>query len=289
MWNRRISIRNTIGRRYFFKKKFPNSELINPMLLKKHRPKDGIQLVEMAFNQRKNALTPAMLHTMQEYFLEVQSNQKVKVVILSSLCETDWCIGNDFRELMELKSTSKQDIERYFQNYNEFFLTLNQIPQILIASINAPVRSTGLQLVSACDLAIANDSATFQLPDLEAGVFPASVALQLERDVGKNKTFEMLLTREVITAQQALKYGLINKIASSKQLQTEVQSIAEKIAQLSHSVLGHAKSNFYRSLTADLIQTVPDTATVNLHNMFMNDAEEGIDALMNGRKPIWVE
>lgn len=289
MWNRRVSLQHTIGRRYFFKKKFPSNDLINPMLLKKHRPKDHVQVVEMAFTQRKNALTPAMLHTMQHYFLELQSNPKIKVVILQSMCETDWCIGNDFRELMEIKNTSQQDIERYFNNYNELFNTLNKLPQIFIASIAAPVRSTGLQLVSACDLAVATDKATFQLPDLEAGVFPSSVCLQLERDLGKNKALELLLTRDVLTAQQALKFGLINKVVGERQLQSETQALAEKVASLSHTILGYAKQHFYHNLTAGLLETVPNTVTVNYQNLYMPDAEEGIDAIINERKPIWVE
>jgi len=289
MWNRRVSLSQTIGRRYFFKKKFPSSDLINPMLLKKHKPKDHVQVVEMAFTQRRNALTPPMLHTMQDYFLELENDKNIKVVILESMCETDWCIGNDFRDLMDIKNNSQQEIERYFQNYNEFFEKMTKLPQIFIASIGSSVRSSGLQLVSACDLVVASENATFQLPDLEAGVFPCSVCLQLERDLGKKRTFELLLTREILSAQQALKFGLVNKVVGERQLQKESHAMAEKVASLSHSILGYAKNNFYYNLTADLIQTVPNTATVNLQNLYMNDAEEGIDALINERKPIWVE
>ncbi len=147
--------------------------------------------------------------------------------------------------------------------------------------------AAGCQLVATCDLAVAAEDARFATPGVRIGLFCSTPMVAVSRNLPRKKTMEMLLTGEPISAQEALHYGLVNKVVPRERLEEETMALARKIAQASPLVVGIGKQAFYRQLDMPQPQAYDYTQEVMSLNALARDAQEGMCAFLEKREPRW--
>jgi enoyl-CoA hydratase/carnithine racemase len=165
--------------------------------------------------------------------------------------------------------------------------TIQRIPQPVIAEIAGIATAAGAQLVATCDLAIASTEARFATPGVKIGLFCTTPMVALTRSIGRKRAMEMLLTGEFIDAATALDWGLINRAVPPNELAATVESLAGKIAEASSFVVGLGKAAFYAQIDLDQQKAYAYAKEVMSMNALDADAQEGMGAFIDHRKPVW--
>ena len=164
-----------------------------------------------------------------------------------------------------------------------------RLPQPVIAAVQGTATAAGCQLVASCDLAVASADARFGVSGINAGLFCSTPMVALSRNVERKHAMEMLLTGEMISADDALRIGLINRIAAPEALEAETTKLAALIASKPRATVKTGKEAFYRQLEMPLADAYAYTSRVMTENMLAAEAEEGIGAFVGKREPKWPE
>jgi enoyl-CoA hydratase/carnithine racemase len=162
-----------------------------------------------------------------------------------------------------------------------------ELPQPVIAQVHGIAAAAGCQLVATCDLAIAADTAQFATPGVNIGLFCSTPMVAVSRKVPRKKMMEMLLLGDLINAKNAVEFGLINRCVAHSNLEKTVELVASKIKEKSPLVLKIGKEAFYKQLEMPLKDAYAYTGEVMTQNMLARDADEGINAFIEKRSPIW--
>ncbi|HME81675.1 MAG TPA: enoyl-CoA hydratase [Candidatus Eremiobacteraceae bacterium] len=232
---------------------------------------------------KRNALSEGVMNAMITALREVGKNPDVAVVVLKS-SGTIFSSGHDLRELI---NRTVIEYKRIFDLCVELMETLHEIPQPVIAQVQGPATAAGCQLVAACDLAVAADSAWFATPGVKIGLFCSTPMVPVTRAIGRKKAMEMLLTGEPIPAAAAVRAGLINKAVPAAQLEAAVREFGLAIASVSPNVIALGKEAFYRQIDMPERKAYNYTKEVMTFNALMADAHEGITAFLQKRKARW--
>jgi enoyl-CoA hydratase/carnithine racemase len=166
-------------------------------------------------------------------------------------------------------------------------MKLHQIPQPVIAQVHGIATAAGCQMVAACDLAIAETGARFATPGVKIGLFCTTPMIPLVRVVGRRRAMDMLLSGRFISAEEALQFGLINRIAAPEKLAEETRSWAMELAQASRYTLALGKRAFYEQIDLDEKAAYDYAREVISGNCQAEDAHEGMSAFLEKRKPAW--
>jgi enoyl-CoA hydratase/carnithine racemase len=169
----------------------------------------------------------------------------------------------------------------------ELMETVQSIPQPVIAQVHATATAAGCQLVATCDLVVASEEARFATPGVRIGLFCSTPMVALSRAVGQKKAMEMLLTGDFISAEEALAEGLVNRAVPAEELEAQTRKLAEKICEASPLVVGVGKQAFYRQVEMPVEQAYAYTKEVMSFNASFADAQEGMGAFLEKRKPEW--
>ncbi len=256
-----------------------NSE---PMILR--TDEDGISHLVINRPKSYNALSIDCMETLMGEIKEISENNSIKVIILSGSGK-GFCAGHDMKELRS--SPERSFYEKTFQVCAEMMMSIINCPKPVIAKVHGIATAAGCQLVSTCDLAVAEDSAKFATPGVNIGLFCSTPMVAVSRNITRKHAMEMLLTGDFISANRAYEIGLINKVASVGQLDIVALEFAEKIASKSPLTLRIGKKAFYEQLDKDLKSAYEYCSKVMVENMMARDAEEGIDAFLEKREPVW--
>jgi enoyl-CoA hydratase/carnithine racemase len=165
--------------------------------------------------------------------------------------------------------------------------TIVALPKPVIAKVHAMATAAGCQLVASCDLALAAEGARFATPGVNIGLFCSTPMVALSRAVPRKQAMEMLLTGEPIDASEALMRGLVNRVVAPAALDDAIAGLAAKIAAKSPLTLAIGKEAFYRQAELPLNEAYAYASEVMTRNMLARDAEEGIDAFLGKRAPVW--
>jgi len=234
---------------------------------------------------QRNALSLALMQELQAQLNQIEKNKEIKVLIIKGNGPA-FCSGHDLKELMQ----HKNDLHYYrniFSICSEMMQTLHHLPQPVIAQVHGVATAAGCQLVAACDLAIAETQAQFATPGVKIGLFCSTPMVPLSRVIGRRRALEMLLTGEFISADEAKHYGLVNKVVPFDHLDEEVKRFAERIAQYSLFTLGFGKKMFYHQIDQDETTAYRCATEAMAMNSLAFDAQEGITAAIEKRKPVW--
>jgi enoyl-CoA hydratase/carnithine racemase len=242
-------------------------------------------VVELTLNTpaNRNALSRAMLNALSAAFTDV-GRSSARAVILSAAGE-QFCAGHDLRELAGL--TQPAQYRAVFDDCVNLMAIMGELPQPVIAKVQGVATAAGCQLVAACDLAVAAESARFATPGVNIGLFCSTPMVALSRNVARKHAMEMLLTGEFINATRAQQMGLVNRVVPAEQLDAQSEALALKVAEKSAVAVGMGKPAFYRQLEMPLLEAYRYTAAVMVSNMLAEDAREGIDAFLSKRPPNW--
>jgi len=236
---------------------------------------------------RPKAYNSLSLSTMEAMILElnrVKSDKSVKVVILCG-AGRGFCSGHDLKELRQNKS--REFYEKTFNLCSEMMLSIINLPQPVIASVHGIATAAGCQLVATCDLAVGSEESKFATPGVNIGLFCSTPMVALSRNLSRKASLEMLLLGDFISAQQALQFGLLNRVVQEEKRQEEVFKLALQIAKKSSYVLKIGKKAFYEQAQLSVEEAYKYCGRVMTENMLARDAEEGISAFLDKRNPTW--
>ena len=157
----------------------------------------------------------------------------------------------------------------------------------MIAAVNGVATAAGCQLVASCDLAVASSDARFATPGVDIGLFCSTPMVALSRNVARKHAMEMLLTGNLVAAQDAQRMGLINRVVEPGKERDAAIELAQQIASKSALTVKIGKQAFYRQAEMPLADAYRYAASVMVENMLARDAEEGIGAFVEKRTPTW--
>jgi enoyl-CoA hydratase/carnithine racemase len=239
--------------------------------------------------QARNALSEAMMAALTAALAEIAADASLRAVVLAANGPV-FSAGHDLKEM----SARRADADRgraYFTDILNRCSTLMQaivrLPQPVIAAVEGVATAAGCQIVASCDLAVAGAGARFQTPGVHIGLFCSTPMVALSRNLASKHAMEMLLIGDAIPAEEALRFGLVNKVAAAGGAFAAALGLAETIAAKSPLTVKIGKEAFYRQREMTLHDAYRHASAVMVENMLARDAEEGIGAFIEKRAPVW--
>ena len=259
------------------------SKLEDALVLRDDTP-EGITTLTLNRPDKRNALSTGLLAALQNALEDVAADKSVKVLVLAA----NGPVFSSGHDLKEMRADPSYDaIHDLFEQCSAVMLTMTQLPQPIIARVHGIATAAGCQLVATCDLAVASSDAKFATPGVMTGLFCSTPAVALSRSVGRKHSMEMLLTGDMVDAETALRFGLVNRVAEPDALDATIQGFAQNIISRSTLTISIGKQAFYKQLDMDLDEAYKFASEVMAKNMMAPDAGEGVDAFLGKRKPEW--
>jgi len=230
-----------------------------------------------------NALNPATFLELEGAFKEAEADPEVKVVVVTGAGGKAFCAGLDLKEIVDKSPMEARELSRLG---HRVFKLIENLSKPVIAAVNGYALGGGMELSLSCDLVIASEDAIFSQAEVNVGVTPGWGATQrLWRMVGVRKAKELVLTGDRITAVEAEKIGLVNKVVPPDKLKEEAEALALKLAEKSPVVLRIAKEQVNQSLENTLSAGLDYEAELWSLLFSTYDAREGVKAFLEKRKP----
>ena len=179
-------------------------------------------------------------------------------------------------------------VYQMLDTFHSVFRILKQVARPTIAVVDGPALGGGCELVAACDMVISSDKSRFGQPEIKLGVFPPIAAILLPKIIGERKARELILTGELIDADEALRLGLVNHVVPSHELESKMQGIVAKLRELSAAALGMTRTALDLAAQNGFESILSSVENLYLHELMKTaDAEEGVRSFMAKRKPEW--
>jgi enoyl-CoA hydratase/carnithine racemase len=248
---------------------------------------DQVGLITLNRPDQRNALSLELMNEMQEQLDLISKDPDIHVIVIKGKGYA-FCTGHNINELVG----EKYDINYYqniFSTCTKLMQTLHDLPQPVIAQVHGAALAAGCQLVAACDLAIADSKTKFSTPGVKIGLFCSTPMVPLSRVIGRRRALDMLLTGRFVSAQEAEKFGLINKVVEPDKLEEEVERLAKDIAKYSVYTLEFGKKVFYHQVDQDENSAYNYAKEAMVKNCLSEDAQEGMKAFLEKRKPKFKE
>lgn len=245
--------------------------------------KEGIGFVALNRPDKRNALSLGMLQELNTLFRCLARDPDVRVVVVKGEGKV-FSSGHDMSDLVGGDLAGYRDV---FEACVDVMQRIQQLPQPVIAQVHGIATAAGCQLVAACDLAVAEEDALFGTPGVKIGLFCTTPGVPLVRAVGRKRALEMLLTGRMISAREAEQYGLINRVVPLSRLAKTTEEIAREIARASAMALRIGKEAFYNQVNLADAHAYGYAKRVMEANLFSQDAQEGLAAFLEKRKPVW--
>ena len=239
----------------------------------------------------RNALSRALMAALADTLDGAAADDGVRVIIIAANGPV-FSSGHDLKEMTALRSDRDKGAVAFAALFTQCSTLMQQIvamPKPVIAEVSGTATAAGCQLVASCDLALASTSAHFATPGVNIGLFCSTPMVALSRNVGRKAAMEMLLTGEMVSAEDAVQIGLINRAVAAEKLESETMALAQQIAAKPRATIRTGKEAFYRQLEMPLSQAYDYVARVMTQNMLAREAEEGIGAFLEKREPRWPE
>jgi enoyl-CoA hydratase/carnithine racemase len=239
--------------------------------------------------EARNSMSGAMLAALGKELNAVAADPQVRVVVLAANGPA-FSAGHDLKELTTHRSDpdgGRAYTKQIMDSCSAMMQAILQLPQPVIAAVEGTATAAGCQLVATCDLAVASTTAKFCTPGVHIGLFCSTPMVALTRDVGRKHAMEMLLTGDMVAAEDAYRIGLVNRVAAPGAARTEAVKLARKIAARSAAAVKFGKEAFYRQLDMSVSDAYRYAAEVMVENMLVGDAKEGISAFIEKRPPEW--
>lgn len=244
----------------------------------------GVVTLQLNRPAQLNALSEALLAALQAELDALAGDKAVRCVVIAGAGRA-FCAGHDLAEMRA--SRQREYYDELFRRCGRMMMAIRQLPVPVIARVHGIATAAGCQLVGACDLAIAADTARFAVSGINVGLFCSTPAVALSRNVSAKRAFDMLVTGRFIDARTAVDWGLVNEAVPEAELDAAVARKAAEIAGKSPAAIRHGKAMFYRQQGMALDAAYAYAADVMACNMMEDDAGEGIDAFIAKRPPRW--
>lgn len=250
---------------------------------------DGIALLVLNRPQTRNTLSEAMMAALSETFSAIAADRRIRAVVLSANGPV-FSAGHDLKEITEHRQDAdggRAYVKDIMDRCSTLMQSILRLPQPVIAAVDGVATAAGCQLIASCDLAIASQTARFATPGVHIGLFCTTPSVALSRNVAPKHAMEMLLTGDMLSAEDAFRIGLVNRVVAPGAEREEAVKLARKIAAKSTQTVKMGKEAFYRQLNMSLPEAYRYASQVMVENMMVHDAEEGISAFVEKRTPKW--
>jgi enoyl-CoA hydratase/carnithine racemase len=255
---------------------------VTPLVLE--RRQGAVSFLTLNRPAQYNALSEQMLGALCAALDATAAESAVRAVVLGGAGKA-FCAGHDLKQMKA--NPSQEYYQRLFDDCSRLMMRIQSLPQPVIARVHGIATAAGCQLVAACDLAIAAADARFAVSGVNVGLFCATPAVALSRNVGRKAAFEMLVTGEFIDAREALQRGLVNRCVAAQALDEEIMKLAASIAAKPPEVIAAGKSLFYAQLELGLAPAYRIAGQAMACNMIDAVAQEGVAAFIEKRSPNW--
>jgi enoyl-CoA hydratase/carnithine racemase len=235
----------------------------------------------------RNALSSALMTALHRALDDAGTDPGVRVVVVAAEGPV-FSSGHDLKEMSARRADpdqGKAGFAALFTQCSAMMQAIVRCPKPVIAEVQGLATAAGCQLVASCDLALAAPAAAFSTPGVDIGLFCSTPMVALSRNIGRKAAMKMLLTGELVGAEEAVRIGLINGVSAN--LSADTMALAQKIAQKPRGTVKTGKEAFYRQLEMPLAEAYDYAARVMTENMLDAEAREGIGAFIEKREPKW--
>jgi len=258
---------------------------MNPEALLLHT-EDARGVVTLTLNrpQAFNALSEGLLEALQIALDRVAADDRARVVVIAAAGKA-FCAGHDLKEMRA--GPSQAYYERLFAQCGRMMMRIQTLPVPVIARVQGIATAAGCQLVAQCDLAVAAREARFAVSGVKLGLFCSTPSVALSRNLGRKAAFEMLVTGDFISADEALAQGLVNRVVEAAGLDDAVEALVARVVGKPKVALAMGKALFYRQIEQGLQAAYDDAGRTMACNMMDGSALEGVQAFIDKRPPNW--
>jgi enoyl-CoA hydratase len=246
--------------------------------------RDGIATITINRAEVRNVLTGEMYQGLARHLYDLDQDDDVYVVIIRGAGDTAFCAGSDVKDFTD---KTILECQQHFAKVAALMQAPARISKPVIAAVRGYALGGGCALAAASDLAIAAESATLGLPEVDIGIFPMTIAPVIVRRMGAHRAFELLMLGERVSATRAAEIGLINKAVPDAEFEAEVSRWATRIASLTPVAVRMGKSAFYTSLDLEYQKAINFMGNMMTINVSSEDCAEGIAAFFGKRQPTW--
>lgn len=258
----------------------PTSE--SPYVLMSHA--DGVATLTLNRAEKFNPLSEEMLAALQTALDSTAKDSSVRVVVLAASGKA-FCAGHDLKQMRADPSAAYY--KKLFDQCSKLMLTIQKMPQPVIARVQGLATAAGCQLVAMCDLAVAASDAKFAVSGVNYGLFCSTPSVGLSRNIARKQAMEMLLTGEFIDAATARERGLINRVVSADTLDAEITKLAMSILAKPAVAIAMGKQLFYSQIEMGIAAAYQLAGETMACNMMDDAALEGVQAFIEKRPPFW--
>jgi enoyl-CoA hydratase/carnithine racemase len=247
--------------------------------------KDHLGSITLNRPDQLNTFNPLLARELDRAFKELESSQDVRVVIVKGAGKA-FCAGIDVKGFSGKSAFEYRDWIELMENP---LITISRMSKPVIAQVHGVATANGAGLVAAADLAVMADNARMGLTAINVGLNCIGPVVPVTRSVGRKRALELLFYGELIHAEEALAMGLVNRVVPSDDLEAATRDWAAKLAQKSPVALQLSKKAFYAAADLDYYKAFEYMNEAFARLCTTEDAEEGINAFMEKRDPLWKE
>jgi len=228
-----------------------------------------------------NVLTVPMMTELAEAVESLNGRTDVKCILLDSSQKM-------FSAGISLEDSRPERVFQTLDAFNRVFQAVSEISKPLIVVVNGQAIGAGSELVAFGDMIIATPNARFSQPEVKMGVFPPFAAIMLPQLIGPKKTYELILTGQSLSAEEGLQFGLVNKVVPEADLGKTVNEVLAKIGEISSPVLEMTKKVIGSTMGLPFPEAIKRSQNIYLNQLMdLEDAQEGLRAVIEKRKPVW--
>lgn len=247
--------------------------------------KDKVGVITLNRPEANNTFNIRMAEELNEALRNMDKEPGVNVVVINANGR-NFCTGIDVNYV---DGKSMDEYLQWVRLMEEMNMTIAHMKKPVIASVHKIAVANGIGLVAACDLAIASDNSKFGATAINVGLFCMGPAVPLYKSLGRKKTLELIMTGDLIGADEALRIGLINKVVPADSLEEETMKYAKKLAAKSPRAMQLGKVSFYQMEDMKFEDALEVT---NYHFAALcttEEALEGVSAFLEKREPKWIK
>jgi methylglutaconyl-CoA hydratase len=248
---------------------------------------DRIAYITLNRPEKRNALSYELVTELKDAFDRASNDDEAKVIVLRAMGET-FCAGADLAYLQQLQKFSYEENVADSDHLKELFLKIYTLNKVVIAQIQGHALAGGCGLAAVCDFSFSVPEAKFGYTEVKIGFIPAIVMVFLLRRIGEGKAKQLLLSGDLITADEAQKVGLLNFIATKENLEAEVLSFATKLINTnSGQSMATTKQMIAAVQSMPLEHALEYASSMNAKTRASSDCQRGITAFLSKEKIVW--
>lgn len=230
-----------------------------------------------------NVLTVPLMNEIADAIEGLESKNEVKCILLSASPAS-----KTFSAGISIEDSRPDRVFQTLEAFNRVFQAISETSKPLIVVVNGPAIGAGSELVAFGDMVFATPNARFSQPEVKMGVFPPFAAIMLPAVIGPKRTYELILTGQALSAEEAMELGFVNRVIPEAHLERTVNELLAKIVEFSGPVLEMTKRVIATSIGRPINEAMKKSQDIYLNQlMALQDVEEGLRAVLEKRKPVW--